>query len=155
MACIENGVEILVVLFWTTDSCAKGNPSPSLGLAAITDQQMMLHQQLWWQDRDQAKDMVGSREFIWGSGRFGCEGRSRYPAASHSGRLGVSERAESVTHAKYLCGKLGELFLNEFAVCQALDWCESTIWVLISSSACIVTIHERITVKYPETKRHV
>lgn len=49
----------------------------------------------------QAKDVVGSWEFMWGSGRSGCEGRTEYPAASHSGRLGVSERAES--HMASIC----------------------------------------------------
>lgn len=38
---------------------------------------------------------------MWGSGRSGCEGGTGYPAASHSGRLGVSERAES--HMASIC----------------------------------------------------
>lgn len=156
MVCIENGTEILVIPLWTADSCAKGKPGLSLGLLHIhgcTPQKNGWCSTSAGQRPGQAKDMVGSWEFIWGGGRSGCERRTWFPAASHSGRLGVSERA--VTHGKYLCGKLGELFLNEFAVWQALDWCESTIWFLIPSSAHIVIIHDRIAVKHPETKRHV
>lgn len=100
----------------------------------------------------QDREMVGSWQFIPG-GRSGCVGRAWYPGALSEQQVGVPERAAS--HSRYACRKLRELFLNEFAACQSLDWHESTIWFLISSSARIVTIHERITVKCPETKWHV
>lgn len=160
--CIENGAECLVILLWTTDIWAKGNLAPCLALPAMTDpclygsaELMMFHQWLWWQDRDQVRPRLRRvpESFYGGVGGLGVrEEQGTQLQATWQVR---SLRKGRVTHGKYLCGKLREQLLNEFAVCQALDWCESTTWFLISSSACIVTIHEGITVKYPETKRHV
>lgn len=154
--CIENGTEILVIPLWRADSCAKGKSSLSLGLPHIHG---CTAQKNGWCSTSARQTRSGQghggllRVYM-GQGKIWVWEKNTVPSCKSQWQV-RSLRKGRVTHGKYLCGKLGELFLIEFAVCQALDWCESTIWFLIPSSAHIVIIHERIAVKHPETKRYV
>lgn len=107
--CIENGAEGLVILLWTTDIWAKGNPAPCLALPAMTDP-CLYAQQNWWCStsgcggKTKTRSGQGWRGYlrvsrgeweVWGWGK------NRVLSCKPHGRLGVSERAES--HMASIC----------------------------------------------------